>query len=135
MKRGKTPERGRLSRRILIIEDNVEMAESLKEFLELIGHKIAVVHDGHAGIAEARVFLPDIVLCDIGLPDLDGYAVARILRKDDELRNTRLIALSGHALPEDVQRAAEAGFHLHLAKPPDLEKLKVILASIWIAPS
>jgi CheY-like chemotaxis protein len=69
---------------------------------------------------------PDVVICDLGLPDLDGYEVGRTLRADESLRSTRLIALSGYAQPEDIERAREAGFEAHLPKPAPLERLVVI---------
>ena len=80
------------------------------------------VADTGAGVA------PDVVLCDIGLPGMDGYEVARSLRADPALAGTRLVALSGYALPEDLQRAAEAGFDRHIAKPPSPETLESVLA-------
>ena len=69
-----------------------------------------------------------MVLCDIGLPDVDGYEIARTLRADDALRSTRLVALSGYAQPEDKRRAREAGFDAHLSKPPSLDNLIASLA-------
>jgi CheY-like chemotaxis protein len=84
---------------------------------------VRVARDGRSGLELARELRPDIVLCDIGLPDIDGYEVARTLRRDDALRGTRLIALTGYAQPEDRQRAREAGFDAHLAKPPDIDAL------------
>ncbi len=70
-----------------------------------------------------------MILCDIGLPDVDGYEIARTLRAEDALRSTRLIALSGYARPEDKQRAKRAGFDAHLPKPPPLDELTELLAS------
>jgi two-component system CheB/CheR fusion protein len=75
-----------------------------------------------------RELKPDFVLCDIGLPDVSGYEVAHALRRDGALRRTRLIAVSGYAQPDDVRRAAEAGFDGHVAKPPTLERLHEVLA-------
>ncbi|MGC4119435.1 MAG: PAS domain S-box protein [Myxococcales bacterium] len=121
-------------RRVLVIEDNVDAAQSLRDVLELGGHEVAVAHNGPVGIAQARACRPDVVLCDIGLPGLDGYGVARTLRADPELRGTTLVALSGYAMPEDLQRAAEAGFRAHLAKPPSLEQLEQVLSSVPAAP-
>ncbi|MGC4115973.1 MAG: ATP-binding protein [Myxococcales bacterium] len=115
-------------RRILIIEDNVDAADSLREVLELDGHEVAVANDGPAGLALARRTGPDVVLCDIGLPGMDGYAVARAFRLDEALRHVLLVALSGYAQREDMERAAAAGFDHHLAKPPNLEKLEAVLA-------
>jgi CheY-like chemotaxis protein len=74
-------------------------------------------------VALARELRPDVVLCDIGLPDLDGYEVARALRREEALRGTRLVALSGYAQPEDRERARAAGFDAHLAKPPETAAL------------
>ncbi len=71
---------------------------------------------------------PEFVLCDLGLPDLSGYEVAKVLRADETLRATRLVALSGYAQAEDRARAREAGFDDHLAKPPDLDELESLLA-------
>jgi PAS domain S-box-containing protein len=117
-----------LHRRVLVIEDNVDAADSLRDVLEIQGHEVAVAYDGPAGVVLARDFRPEVVLCDIGLPGMDGYAVARALRGDDALRGTRLVALSGYALAEDLQRARDAGFERHLTKPPSFEKLAAALA-------
>lgn len=114
-------------RRVLIIEDNVDAADTLREALEIEGHIVDVAYNGPEGIAKAHPFEPDVVLCDIGLPGMDGYQVARTFRADDALKDVRLIALSGYSSPEDVQRAAEAGFLRHLAKPPSLETLEELL--------
>jgi CheY-like chemotaxis protein len=69
-----------------------------------------------------------VILCDIGLPDVDGYEVASTLRRDEAHRGTRLVALSGYAQPEDRQRARDVGFDAHMAKPPDVDKLMMLLA-------
>lgn len=116
-------------RRILVIEDNRDAADSLRDLLELEGHAVAVAHDGPDGIALARTFRPEVVLCDIGLPGMSGYAVARAFRSDEELREATLVALSGYALPEDLHFAAEAGFERHIPKPPNLRKLAEVLAA------
>jgi two-component system CheB/CheR fusion protein len=112
-----------------VIEDNVDAANSLRDVLTLKGHQVAVAYSGPEGLAKARELLPDVVLCDIGLPGIDGYEVARALRADDAHKGILLVALSGYALAQDVQRATAAGFNHHLAKPPSLEKLEPILAS------
>ncbi len=118
------------SRRILVIEDNRDSAQSLKDALELSSHRVDVAHDGAEGLAKARILKPDVLLCDIGLPELDGYQVARIIRQDPELRSTFLVALSGYALQEDLDRASEAGFDRYMAKPPKLEELERLLAEV-----
>lgn len=120
----------RRRRHILIIEDNLDAASSLREVLELGDHHVTVAHTGPEGVARARELRPEVVLCDIGLPGMDGYAVAMALREDASLRHTHLVALSGYALPEDLRRAALAGFEHHLAKPPNIEKLERILANL-----
>ncbi len=115
--------------RVLIIEDHADAAESLRELLELEGHEVWVAHNGPAGLRHALEHHPDVVLCDIGLPGMDGYDVARALRAEQSLAGTLLVALTGYALPEDLQRAAEAGFDRHMAKPPSLEHLRQTLAA------
>ena len=117
-------------RRVLIIEDNVDAATSLREVLELDSHQVAVAHDGPAGLAMASTFHPEVVLCDIGLPGMNGYDVARAFRADEALKRTFLVALSGYALPEDLQQAAEAGFERHLAKPLGMQALQDLLSSL-----
>ena len=121
-------EAAKSSRRVVIIEDNADAADSLRQVLELEGHQVEVASSGPKGIEKARVFEPEVVICDIGLPDMDGYAVARAMRADPALRAIVLVALTGYAAPEDEARAREAGFSAHLAKPPPLEALKRILA-------
>jgi two-component system CheB/CheR fusion protein len=115
-------------RRCLVIEDNVDAAESLALLLELAGHETEVAFDGVAGVEKARGFRPEVVLCDIGLPGrLDGHGVARAFRADPELRQAFLIALTGYGQEEDRRRALDAGFDAHLTKPADIEELKQLL--------
>ncbi|HET7824671.1 MAG TPA: ATP-binding protein [Anaeromyxobacter sp.] len=109
---------------VLVVEDNRDAAATLREALELEGLSVTVAHDGAAGIAAARRAPPDVIVCDIGLPGaLDGYAVARAIREDAALARTPLVALTGYARPEDRERAREAGFDLHFAKPTVVEDL------------
>jgi predicted ATPase/signal transduction histidine kinase/ActR/RegA family two-component response regulator len=117
------------ARRVLVIEDNADAADSLCEVLELIGHLVAVAYNGPEGLEKAHLFHPDVVICDIGLPEMDGYAVARALRADADLGHVSLVALSGYAQPEDVAKAKAAGFEAHIAKPPNLEALDNVLHS------
>ncbi len=114
-------------RLVLIIDDDADTGQSLKIALELNGQRVRTARDGKTGIATAHDLKPDVVLCDIGLPDIDGYEVARTLRADEALRSTRLIALSGYARPEDKKRAKEAGFDGHVPKPPELDELTEML--------
>ena len=113
---------------VLIIEDNADAAESLQLLLELFGHQVATARDGLSGVEMARRLRPDVVLCDIGLPrGMDGYAVARELRRDESLQGVRLIALTGYGQSEDQRRARDAGFDLHLTKPVDPTALERLL--------
>ncbi|MFY9826066.1 MAG: response regulator [Thermoanaerobaculia bacterium] len=116
-------------RRCLLIEDHVDAAESLAMLLELIGHEVEVAFDGATGLEKARSLRPEIVLCDIGLPGMDGYAVARALRAAPETSTAFLIALTGYGQDDDRRRALEAGFDAHLTKPADLEDLRRLLES------
>ena len=116
-------------RRVLVIEDNEDTAETLCEALSLMGHEVELARDGARGIDRARQMRPDVVLCDIGLPGIDGYEVARRLRADPSLQGIELVAISGYALPEDRRRAVEAGFTRHVSKPADLDEIGHLLAS------
>ena len=122
-------------RRVLIIEDNLEAAESLREALEFNEHEVEIANTGPVGLAKARNFRPEVVLCDIGLPGMEGYDVARAFRSDEALRRTFLVALTGYALPEDMDRAREAGFDKHVAKPLSLKQLQELLAEAPAASS
>ena len=115
-------------RTVVVIEDNRDAAESLVEVLDLEGHRVHVAFNGRDGLGAIREVRPEIVLCDLGLPDLDGYEVARAVRRDGDVSWTYLIALTGYAQPEDRRRAKEAGFDRHLAKPPDLDELERLIA-------
>jgi signal transduction histidine kinase/CheY-like chemotaxis protein len=118
---------------VLLIEDNVDAAETLAEVLELSGHRVRLAYDGTTGIQMARELKPEVVLCDIGLPDVNGYEVARTLRAEQSLRSTRLIAVTGYAQYADKQKAIDAGFEAHLTKPPDLDKLNKLLSKEAVA--
>jgi CheY-like chemotaxis protein len=121
--------RSRRRVRVLVVEDNDDVAESLAQLVELLGHEVEIARDGVAALTRARAHPPDIVLCDIGLPGMSGFEVARVFRADPALRHARLVAVSGYALPEDRQEAAEAGFERHVAKPADPDEIERLLAS------
>jgi CheY-like chemotaxis protein len=112
--------------RVLVVDDNEDAALTLAELIELSGHTTAVAHDGPTALSLARADPPDIVLCDIGLPGMSGYEVARALRSEQGAE-LLLVAISGYAQPEDVRRALEAGFDHHLAKPPQLTDVEQLL--------
>jgi PAS domain S-box-containing protein len=114
-------------RRILVIEDNVDAAMTIREALELRDNEVVIAYDGVEGVAKAREFKPEVVLCDLGLPRLDGFGVARALRAEPTLASTLLVAVSGYAQPDDLLRAREAGFDHHVAKPPSVGALEELL--------
>lgn len=118
------------SRRILVIEDNVDTAQLLADVLELGGHDVRIAHDGCAGVELAREMAPEVVFCDLGLPRLDGFGVARELRAVASLRATVLVAISGYSRPQDRARSAAAGFDYHLAKPATVADLELLLARL-----
>jgi CheY-like chemotaxis protein len=113
--------------RILVIEDNSDAAETLGDLLRLFGHEAEIALSGSTGVEVARSVQPDVVLCDIGLPGMDGYAVASNLRSEPATRAARLVALTGYGRDSDRQRTREAGFDLHLVKPVEPLELKRLL--------
>jgi PAS domain S-box-containing protein len=115
------------ARRVLVVDDNVDAAESLAEILRMSGHEVETVFDGPGALEKVRNSRPDVVLCDIGLPGMSGYEVARVLRSEGG-NGTRLFAVSGYALPEDVTKAIDSGFDGHITKPCDPEELERLLA-------
>ena len=116
-------------RRILIADDNQDAAESLAMLLELAGHEVRVAHLGQAAVSLAQVFRPNIALLDIGMPDLSGYEVAQLLRKEPWATGIQLIAVTGWGQENDRRRALEAGFDRHLTKPIDPHQLEEFMAS------
>ena len=122
--------RPRLERQsVLVIEDNADTRDVLKLMLEVEGATVETAEDGEDGLRAAEQMRPDIVLCDIGLPDIDGFEVARRLRARRDVGVPRLIALTGYGQAEDMRQAARAGFDAHLTKPVNLEQLMALLAS------
>jgi signal transduction histidine kinase len=113
---------------ILVVDDNVDAAESLGMLLTLDGHDVTIVHDGVQALDTALRDRPDVVLLDIGLPGMDGYEVCRRLRSEG-FGGTRIIAMTGYGQDKDRQRAMEAGFDEHTVKPVEFGKLKAILAA------
>lgn len=115
------------AKKILLIEDNVDVAELMHRVLELRGHLVEVANSGKAGLESAQRNHFDVIICDLGLPELNGFDVAKAIRGDDRLRSIQLIALSGYARPEDIEKSRQAGFDHHLAKPPNLSDLDALL--------
>ena len=114
------------SMRILVVEDSVDSAETLGELLSRWGHEVALAHDGGTALTVARRFRPQVILLDIGLPDMDGYAVAHRLR-GESLGGEILVALTGYGEAQDRARSREAGFDRHLTKPIDPDQLRDLL--------
>jgi signal transduction histidine kinase/CheY-like chemotaxis protein len=118
-------------RRILIVDDNRDAANTLGELLRALGATVAVVHSGRAALDTLESFDPDAVLLDIGMPELDGYEVARRIRSTAAYSDLLLIALTGWGQEHDQRRSLAAGFDHHVVKPPDLDKLRDLLSSGW----
>lgn len=116
-------------RRVLIVEDNIDAAESLRRALELRGHVVRVVHDGRAALTTVQEVDPEVVLLDIGLPHMNGYEVARRLRATERGRQLFLVAVTGWGQPEDRARAQSAGFDEHLTKPVHSGELSDLIAA------
>ena len=116
--------------RILIVDDNVDAADSLRLLLGANGHRIAVSHDGKAALEHAATLLPDVIFLDIGLPGLDGYEVARRLRQLPALAGTLIVAMTGYGQPDDLKRSLEAGFDRHLVKPVDPAAIEHLLDQV-----
>ena len=115
---------------VLIIEDNADTRDVLKLMLEVDGATVETADGGEAGLHAVERMRPDVVLCDIGLPDIDGFEVARRIRARADLAATRLIALTGYGQAEDMRQALKAGFEAHLTKPVNLEQLMALLTSV-----
>jgi signal transduction histidine kinase/CheY-like chemotaxis protein len=115
-------------RRILVVDDNVDAARSLAWLLQYLGQEVYLAHDGVTALEAARAHVPEIVLLDIGLPRIDGYEVARRLRRDESLEGVLLVAMTGYGQEEDRRRAYEAGFDRHLIKPIDPDGLAELLS-------
>jgi CheY-like chemotaxis protein len=117
------------SRRILVVDDNQDSADSLAMLLHMLGHEVRTAYDGLAGLQAAQQFSPDIVLLDIGLPRLSGLEAAQRMRQDLGLCDALLIAMTGYGQMEDKRRSQEAGFNAHLVKPVDLPELQSLVES------
>ena len=116
--------------KILVVDDHTDAAETLAVWLRLEGHEVKYVGSGAAALAAAAAFLPHVVLLDIGLPDMDGYAVARALRENPQTRRAALVALTGYGQESDLRRSREAGFDRHLLKPVAPGALSAVLAEV-----
>jgi CheY-like chemotaxis protein len=119
------------SRRVLVVDDNRDAAETLGELLSNLGATVAVAHSGQAALDQLPHFRPDTVLLDIGMPDMDGYEVARRIRQRSDVPGVLLIALTGWGQEQDHDQSRTAGFDHHLVKPPDIVKLRSLMTDGW----
>jgi CheY-like chemotaxis protein len=117
-------------RRVLVVDDNEDAANSLAMILKLNGHETASVYTAASALERAAAFRPDVVLLDIGLPGMDGYEVAQKMRELPGLRDIRLVAVTGYGRSDDRLRARDAGFDDHLTKPVEFAVLERTLAGI-----
>jgi CheY-like chemotaxis protein len=117
-------------RRILVVDDNADAADSLGELLRLIGHDVRIAHDGLAGLQHVPTFRPEVVLLDLGMPGMDGFETARRIRGLPEGRTLTLVALTGWGQDEDRRRTSAAGFNLHVVKPVEPSVLQELIVAL-----
>jgi two-component system CheB/CheR fusion protein len=128
----KVERRASASCRVLVVDDNVDAAESLGMLLRFNGHQVQLAYDGPAALETAVSFLPEMVLLDIGLPGMDGFEVARRLRERTPDRELMLVAMTGYGQDEYQRKSREAGFNYHLVKPVDPRVLEDILSRMAV---
>ncbi len=116
-------------RRVVIVEDNRAAADSMRMLLDLAGYEVRVAYNGPDGVRLAEGWPPDYVLCDIGLPGLDGYGVAQTLRGHPATSSAHLVAITAYGSEEARRRGREAGFERHFTKPVDPDEILGLLAS------
>jgi len=121
---------GAQAAKVLVVDDNVDVCESLAMVLQALGHDTRLAQDGASALKAALDYRPDVVLLDIGLPILDGFQVAKWMRQEPALKDVVLVALTGYGQESDLQLSREAGFNHHLVKPVDVAKVKSILATM-----
>ncbi|MEH1885886.1 MULTISPECIES: hybrid sensor histidine kinase/response regulator [unclassified Nostoc] len=126
-------EAAKKSLKILVIEDNDDSAFSLKAVLEYFGHEVSIARNGILGVQAAREFEPHVIICDIGLPEMDGFAVAEELSKDSKFTDSIMIALTGYGSQEDKELALQSGFKCHLTKPVDFDILTAEIDRYFLA--
>jgi CheY-like chemotaxis protein len=126
---GVPPEEAIRKARILVVDDNVDTARGMARLLKLIGHDVAVAHDGPKAIEVAREYNPEFILLDIGLPGMSGYEVAAKLRREECCLDAVIVAVSGYGQDEDRRRSKASGFDHHLTKPLDHEALMSLLSA------
>ena len=112
---------------ILIVDDHESIAKTFAKLLKTLGHKTSIAHSGKAALKKMQLKKPDIVLLDIRMPEMNGYAVAKNIRSDEKFSETILIALTGHRSVDDKLKAREAGFNHHIEKPASLDEIKRVI--------
>ena len=127
MKSAQPPERGC---EVLVVDDNIDAAQSLAMLLEMSGHDVRLAYDGQSALEATLNYRPDVVLLDIGLPGLNGFEVAKRIRQQPTLNHIVLVAMTGYGQETDRQRSQESGFDHHLVKPADLGELQKILTTV-----
>ena len=128
--RGGGRNKATISRRILVVDDNRDSADSLTLLLGLIGNEVRTVHDGREALTTVATYQPEVVLLDIGLPLLNGYEVAQRIRAEPKFDSVVLVALTGYGSDEDVRRSRVSGFDHHMVKPVDFAALETLLGSL-----
>ena len=121
--------------RVLVVDDNVDAAQTLGMLMRATGHDVRTAHDGPTALEAALDYQPGVVILDIGLPGLNGYEVAKRIRKNPVLKNVVLVALTGYGQESDRETSLQAGFNHHLVKPARFEQLQQILATISVSAS
>jgi PAS domain S-box-containing protein len=120
----------RVRRRILVADDNRDSAEMLATSLEVLGHEVAMAHDGEQAVSLVETFHPDVAFLDLGMPKLDGYSAARRIREEPWGRHVLLVAVTGWGQDDDKKRSRQAGFDAHLVKPVDLAEIESLLKGL-----
>ena len=118
-----------VSRKVLVVDDNIDSAASIGMLLGLDGHQVREAHDGPTALTLLAAERPDLVLLDIGMPGMDGHEVARRIRQLPGMQDLILVAMTGYGQEEDRRRTREAGFDVHLVKPVDIDELRRLVAA------
>lgn len=113
-----------------MVDDNVDAVAALAAVLHFMGHNVETAHDGHEAVELARRYRPDFLLLDIGIPGLDGFQVAAMVRREPHLQATKIVAITGWASDEDRDRSREVGIDYHLVKPVDIGFLESLLGMV-----
>jgi CheY-like chemotaxis protein len=120
----------KMRRRIMVVDDNLDSADSLSMMLELLGHEVSAAHDGVEAVETARSFRPDVAFLDVGMPRMNGYEAARLIRLQPECAGVILVALTGWGQEEDKRRSHEAGFDVHMVKPIDYNAVEKLISDL-----